>query len=191
MALLRTIEEDAGDLITAMGYEDTVADLRARLEDPRRNSVVSRITFRVLEDLGSKSPLNVRAAEFNGAAERYYRDSLRIRHLEEAFRFLEEDLRELHQVTGSLRSEFLGALRYTIGERVAVELARSVRTAVIWETVSEEELRKLIYLVLISIAVDTVRAETFLDGGHENENTAAPIYRSEHRSCVHRIPALG
>lgn len=92
LALLDILVEDGAVLIEASGLGGLLAELRRRLERPEDESTAGRLTRGILDRLGAKNPLKVKAQDFNRAAEGYYRDDLRLHHLREALAFLREDL---------------------------------------------------------------------------------------------------
>ena len=100
-ALVQLLLEDAADLVELFGMQDTIDDLRARLADPDRQAAVSRLTRGILGGSGCRRPTDLSAEEFNQAAEVYYREGLRRRHIAEALWFLEEDCRS--SVSGYVR----------------------------------------------------------------------------------------
>ncbi len=65
LALLRTLREDAADLIELMGLQDTVADLEQRLKAPEQYAASGRLTSGILAHLGSRSALKTEARDFN------------------------------------------------------------------------------------------------------------------------------
>jgi hypothetical protein len=91
-ALAETIVRDGADLIETMNLQGTVFDLRERLEQPAECSAFGRLTSGILRNRRRGSPLDIRAQEFNQAAERFYREELRTQHLDESLDILEEDL---------------------------------------------------------------------------------------------------
>jgi hypothetical protein len=93
-ALVDMIARDGADLVETMDLRDTLEDLRERLQQPNQFSAWGRLTNGILRGCRRASPLDNRAQEFNLAAERYYREQLRAKHLDEALDFLEEDLRD-------------------------------------------------------------------------------------------------
>lgn len=84
LGLLRTIKKDAADLIELLDLQETVDDLEQRLLHPEL-AAAARITNGILRETGAASPLHLSALEFNSAAERYYRRTLRRKHIAEAF----------------------------------------------------------------------------------------------------------
>jgi hypothetical protein len=91
LALLKLIRDDAASLIEMLGVGATLADLEQRLRDPAANSAAGKLTRGILDELNLRSPLAAKPAEFNAAAERYYRHKLRRQHISEAFRLLAEE----------------------------------------------------------------------------------------------------
>ena len=70
------------------GMSCSIADRTMRAAD--------RLTSEVLNCVDEKSAMNLSAAEFNGAAEKYYRERLRESQLTEALRHLREDIQAAH-----------------------------------------------------------------------------------------------
>ncbi len=76
-ALLRTLIEDAADLIEMFGMREKINDLKARLDDPANRSAGGKLLRGILSGANRESPMQMRAEEFNLQAERYYREELR------------------------------------------------------------------------------------------------------------------
>src|SRR5262249_977473 len=116
----------------------------------------------ILEDAGLRSPMQMKAEEFNLQAERYYRDTLRRRHISEAFEFLAGDLRAMErraeQDDGALRSD----LRDCLKGRGAAETAERLRSRVVTDEATEDELRALINLALLSVSQDLKDSENWI-----------------------------
>lgn len=89
-ALLATIWKDAPDLIERFNMTETMKDLSGRIEDPFMCSCASRLKNGILQFAGVISPFDLTAEEFNLTAERYYRDVLRLRHIDEALIVMEK-----------------------------------------------------------------------------------------------------
>jgi hypothetical protein len=152
------------------GLRETIADLKARLDDPANHSAAGRLTRGILEGAGLRSPMQMKAEEFNLQAERYYRDALRRRHIAEAFEFLTGDLRAMEkhaaQGDGAVRS----ALRDCLKGRGAAETAESLAARVTADDATEDELRSLINLTLLSIRQDLKESEKWQAGEISSEN---------------------
>ena len=90
--LMEILWSDARELVEMYGMEETLADLRMRIEDPLHCSAWGRI----VSDVAGRrrnDPMGIPAAEFNRRAERYYSRELRKNQMREALRLLAEDLR--------------------------------------------------------------------------------------------------
>ncbi len=153
LALLQMLDDEAGDLVEMLGARDVLEDLRIRLWNPERTAA-GRLTGGILQELGARQPLAVPAAEFNSAAERYYRTGLSARHMAEAFSFLEEDL----TVAGSWREGERSVLQAFMEGRDAAGFVRDCRADVLLDRAPEEVLRTLIGLLILSVHQDTVAA---------------------------------
>ena len=161
-ALLRLLLRDAPDLIEAMGLEDTVRDLMLRLDNPDRHSAAGRLTRGILDETGASSPFACTARDFNLGAERYYRGTLRRRHVDEALRFLEEDL--LKPESGKSGYRFDGLPE---GGN-ACSFLQSVRRSVLDDTIQSPQLRTLINMLIMTIGHDSTEAETCMKRGENS-----------------------
>jgi hypothetical protein len=64
-ALPQTLLEDGADLIEMFGLRETLADLKARLDDPANHSAAGKLARGILENTGLRSPTQMKAEEFN------------------------------------------------------------------------------------------------------------------------------
>jgi len=179
LALVRTLREDAGDLIEALGLEETVADLEQRLADPEKRSAAGKLTKGILGELNAKDPMRVKADDFNRAAERYYRGGLRQRHMEEGIAILEEDFRDLDRAAAGGAPE--RAALQALGEGGGAALCLSgAREELLAERLDAGSLRRLINLTLLSVARDQAQAAEHLQrrDTHADHTDAAPVYRA-------------
>jgi hypothetical protein len=169
-ALVTIIEEDGRELIALMGFSDTLRDLKARLEDPRHLSAAGRLTRGILQEGNASTPLKLSGHEFNLAAEKYYREHLRKRHMEEALAILETDFMRLdsHTICGTCL--FREGLQSLLGNRNALTFLNAVRKDVLEERAPEAVLRKLIHLTLLTIYSDQKQGEAELTN-RENHGT--------------------
>ncbi len=159
-ALIQVLREDAADLIDMLNLRDTMDYLLARVENPEKHSAAGRLTRGILNEMNAASPLQLTATEFNRGAEKYYRGTLRKRHMKEAFDFLAGDVSylERHLLTAD---EVGRAVMHAImqGEEPA-EFLRTVQREVLDESASAGTLLKLINLLLLTIHHDTVNAKS-------------------------------
>ncbi|HBG19147.1 MAG TPA: hypothetical protein DDY32_07700 [Desulfobulbaceae bacterium] len=97
LALVRMLERDGADLIEQGNLKDRIDSLRTRLSGETATAFAG-ILAGVRQEIGAKSPARVPAADFNNGVERYYRTSLKTRHLNEGFSTLLEDCRRLQRL---------------------------------------------------------------------------------------------
>ncbi len=157
--LVRLLKDEAADLVEAFGMEDAIADLEKRLEEPGSHTAAERLTGSILEHLGVRSPLKVSADEFNSAAEEFYRTSLRSQHVAEGLDVVEDNLRTLASPSSSHHNT-IGRLLYgLIPSGEFFRYVHDIRESVMNETASIEELRRLIFAVLLTIRADMPSTE--------------------------------
>jgi hypothetical protein len=152
--LLQTLLADGADAIELLGAKDTISDLRIRLDEKAGRDAASRILKGILDKAKGRSPFDFSAGEFNSASEAFYRDDLRERQIREAFEILEKHARMTEIVSfiaGCAPSEALNSL--TEG-RDCMGLLRSLKSGAIYDTIETEDLRKLIYLLLVTVCND-------------------------------------
>lgn len=155
-ALTRMLAEDAA---LADINASALADLNGRVSAPEERGVSARLTRDILAGLGVASAMDVDAATFNQAAERYYRENLRRNWMEEGMATLRDDLRAVVQRAQTERDQTLlwALARLTGGwgvETFLTEAAHDVRAG----RASVETLRSLIGLVLLNVDEEERRA---------------------------------
>jgi hypothetical protein len=174
-ALLSVLREDAGDLAASLGLEAVLTDLALRLEYPDEGSATGRLLRGILDTAGASSAMQLDARDFNRRAETYYREDLRRRHMAEALDLLAEDLRILDR-RAQADERIAASLRGVLGGREPAPYLARLTDDLLEERAPLEEVRRLIWLVLTSIAYDVEEAEARLDGQRR------PL---EHTASVH------
>jgi hypothetical protein len=177
-ALLLLIREDAADLIEILDLHDTINDLEQRLADPEQHSAAGRLTRGILKEQGATSPMNMRARDFNTGAEQYYREALRLRHMEEAFTFLSNDCRGLDQEPTDIPEDVRKAIRYTLKGQAGLEFVENARQSVLHGQPDLATLKQLMNLMLITTHLDGLKAAEEPVRTRSNESYAAPVYRA-------------
>jgi hypothetical protein len=177
-ALCQILAEDGADLAAAFHLGPMLEDLRLRLEAPERYSAAGKLTRGILDELGVSSPMAARAPEFNRAAERYYRDRLRRKHLEEGFYFLEKDLQVLDRAAGGGDHGVREALELILRGKSVKAFLRAVREDLMAERLPEGLLLELINLTLLSIHRDSVEAEGPGPKGIASHETSPSVHRA-------------
>ena len=174
-ALTATLIEDAEDLIEMFGMGETIEDLKARLNDPANHSAGGKLMRGILSDSNRKSPMELKAEEFNLRAERYYREELRRKHLAEAFHFLIEDLRRLELIEAHFDEGIRHGLDSCLRNQGAADFAVEQQNRIISDIASEDEIRQVINLTLLTIYNDQKVSERMLNEGSRSA-AAAPIH---------------
>lgn len=155
-ALVGLIRKEGADLIESMGLSDVMRDLEHRICHPEMHGAAAAVTHGILQAKNALDPLQVDADEFNREAERYYRTTVRRRHMQEGLDVLESELRETER-----DERMLPTLKAALGH-VDVQ-AFLARVKVDFEGLGEEDLRRLIHAILVTVLKDW-------DKGH-----AAPV----------------
>lgn len=177
-ALLRILRQEAADLVEMLDLEDILQDLQLRLDDPERHSAAGKITRGILGDLDSREALRMKGREFNQEAERCYRNDLRIRQTREALDSLEADL-ENSEGAFFLRGSVLPKeLFHVVGCEDPLRFLRMVKQDVLEGTITPDELRELIHLVLTCIHCDIQGAKAALNESSGDHGHEAPIHRA-------------
>ena len=166
LALVRMIREDGAELIEAMKMEGVLDDLTARIEDYFSYSAAGHLTKKVLKERHVRSPLDLSGEQFNQTLERYYRDDLRKKHIHEGWRFFEEDVwileRKMFWETFSLSKTLSQLSDYSDVHHFVEASCHNVIT----ERISATDLKRLIYLLLLTIHMDMTEGG---EAGEENE----------------------
>ncbi|MBI5572524.1 MAG: hypothetical protein HY914_21450 [Desulfomonile tiedjei] len=190
-ALAEVLVTDAADLVEMLHLAETMKDLTARLEAPEEVSAEGKLVRGILAALGVASPMSVEAQEFNLAAERYYRTSLRARHIEEAFAFLERDFRTGNAGLIAGDSEHAAAIRYALNDRSPLDFLHAVKQGVLSEGIELEELVKLINLLLANTRRDIMHMKRLSERSETDDRDPAPICRSGDGPNLYGTPVLG
>ena len=161
-SLVQILKEDAADLIEMYGMSGAIDDLENRLEDPEQYSALGKLTKAILEKGKPLSPMQMKAGDFNRAAEKYYRNDLRKSHIMEGFRCLEEDLRNIGSASGGERQVMRPMLKALLKDQDSSTFIQNVRQDVADEKAAPEILRKLISLLLVTVISDRRGAEKTL-----------------------------
>ncbi|MCX8110044.1 MAG: hypothetical protein N3D15_02200 [Syntrophorhabdaceae bacterium] len=147
-ALLKIIMDDAKDLMEIMGLEDTILSLKNRIEHPEIYSAGAKITQGILR--GKKSPFKVSGDEFNIEAERYYRNTLRKKHLEEAYSVVLDEFKKMDSHLLCNGCIFRDSLQSILHDQSSTLFLVKRKKDLFDETISERDLKKLIQLLILT-----------------------------------------
>jgi hypothetical protein len=174
-ALVNLLRADAAPLIASQELEDVLEDLESRVRTPQMYSAVARLNKDILAETGARHPFALRAREYNVAAERYYRGTLKRRCLEQALDELEADLRAF-ETEDRPDQGLRRALSAVLGDETPLAFLRQRRAALLAAGLPEAELLKLLRLLLISIHRDAERAGGETEFDPDLDNHAASVY---------------
>ncbi len=158
-ALVTTLEEDAADLIDSLELRDTIGLLQRRVKEPDQYAASGKLTAGLLKEAGVRSPLDLSGDEFNLAAEDYYRETLRKRHLEEGLESLLEEFREIDR-DQTKDHPYRQIATQIIGTKSVGNFLSSLRDDLLGETLDEATLAQCIRLTLLAIQRDRDLAES-------------------------------
>ena len=162
-ALIRVLRQDAPDLIEMLGIEESIEDLTTRLADSQ-HSASGRLTQGILEEVGTRSPLKMRAEDFNRASESYYRRTLSRAHLEEALRLLERDLEPIQRGGPQVSREAGAALQELFQGGDACRFVAQARSQ-LSRGLDDHQVEQLVSLTLLAEYEDARRQEVSLEEG--------------------------
>ena len=152
LALLALIREDAADLVEMFNLAPLLADLEQRLLDPS-HAVAGRLLAGIMKQAGYRAdadPGRLPAAQFNLAAERYYRGGLRNDYLREGLNFLTDDLVEL----AAARTPPAQLARRGLGELCngwgPVSTLAALRGGVLNDDLAEDDAARLLKLLILT-----------------------------------------
>jgi hypothetical protein len=149
LALIRLLRQEAADLVEMMQLWAVVDDLERRIREPRQYSCAGRLTQGILDGGGWSGPFSMDGSAFNQAAEEYYRERLRKRHIREAFGHFREAVRRLDGWPSWRSGIYNQALLSILGGASADDYLASVERAVMTDDLPETMCEKLIYLILL------------------------------------------
>lgn len=176
-ALVRVLREDGADLIEDFGLEDTVRDLSERFELHGEKDALSRITSGVIQTAGQRDAFSCEARAFNVAAERYFRTTLRRRHVTEAYAFFKETIRSL-EGSGALdgRQE-RESIRAVLKGRSALEIVQEAEKDICQDAAHLDLTVRIIHLLILVIHILAGR-NTAVHPFEEIISHDAPVYRT-------------
>ena len=155
-ALLKLIQREGAALIEAMGLDDTVRDLRLRLKYPQ-DTANGRLVRGIMGNFRADDPLKVLPREFNAAAEKYYRDELRIKHVNEAFDLVGRGLDADALTRASSDPLAAEALDHALGGSAPQTLLQGMRAKMLAQSLTNGDITRLVNLLLIAAHIDAGR----------------------------------
>jgi hypothetical protein len=156
------------------GMEGTINDLAQRISKDSEATAASKLTRGVLQTTGLKSPFDMGGDDYNMACEKYYREGLLLKHLGEALDLFGLDLQKVEALRPAMADFHGNAFQFVVGNGPVTSYYDRLRKNLEKGGISEEELVRLVYLLLIVEHVDRSRKGEIKLG----DNDGTPIYRA-------------
>lgn len=157
-ALVTCLEESSQETISTLEARYLLGDLRVRLADCGLQAG-QRLTDGTLSQSGDKEAMRLGAAEFNAAAEKYYREELRISQLREAVHHLREDATEaVHEDDPEIRN----MVRCGVRVQDPLRFLDSTGDRLFHDELSISEIAALLNLLLVFTSRDHRRSRAEL-----------------------------
>jgi hypothetical protein len=151
LGLLATVRRDGAELIESLELEESLADLKERLADPENSSAVGRLVKGILSEAGARRPLDMAADEFNRAAEKYFRETLRFAQVREAIEILKDESARLEHDWAELDPELKESLGEILHGQTTTDCVALLGTARNLDRLDVDQLVKRIRLLLVII----------------------------------------
>ena len=158
-ALLGFLQTEAADLVEALDLQDTLADLAARLSGAAHGTAAGRLLDGILQTAGTANPMRLAAVEFNAAAERYYRTTLRQRHLAAAMDLLRDALKSLDSWPAWRSGQYNAAMLHLFKGRAADQFAAEAGADLLADRLSPAALKTLILATVLTVEAQRQQAQ--------------------------------
>jgi hypothetical protein len=144
-ALLAFLQHEAPDAIESLAAGPLLEQLRERLLDPQLQAS-QKLSAGILASTGERNAMRLTANEFNRAAERYYRDELRLSHISEAYQYLRQDVVTAHHQE---RSDLRSIIRRDIRVQDPLRFLESIKSRLLRDDLTAIEIATLLNLLLV------------------------------------------
>jgi hypothetical protein len=149
--LVAILTEDAPELIEQGGLRYTLKDLEYRLRPEGKTTASQRLTRRICDLAGAKSPLSLNSREFNAAAESFYRGRLKAEHMQQALDLWQAQARDLDSMQTWREGYYNQALFSLLAGNDAAAFIDAVRDDLMAERLPASTLTQLIHLLLLTL----------------------------------------
>jgi hypothetical protein len=168
-ALIRILKEDASDLIEMMGLRQTIDNLFRRVDAWGDCAAASRLTRGILNEAGALSPMELTGDEFNDAAEKFYRETLRKQHMEEAFELVLQTAKDFEDNKIRADHHFKQAMWNLMGGKNLYEFTGPLKKQIINHCAGIEVLKKFICILILLIYAGLIQSERQTHARREND----------------------
>ncbi len=153
--LVEIIQSDGRELVIQQRMKCVISDLKARLNSPEVFSSSGRLITGILSHEKNKSPMAHKGEDFNHKAERYYIETLRKKHMEQGINLVQESFSRLELWAESRDPACREAIYNILDGEDLMNFITSVKTPFLEETMSMEQLKKLIHLIILYVDRET------------------------------------
>lgn len=154
-AIFEIIIKDASDLIENLNIGETIKDLFNRINDPK-NSTANKITSKVMDNFGKKLPLDVKSEDFNFATEKFYRNELRLKHMNEGIEILKKDLKDKIE---NMKESFIYYVTDSHIFQNYEQILNELSNKIIYDTITIDEIINVITLCVLDISMEINKIE--------------------------------
>jgi hypothetical protein len=179
LALIKLLKQDAADLIELLNVRSIISDLEQRLSD-KSQQAGGKLVNGILNELGKNDALKIEAREWNYAAERYYRGTLRRAQLKESLDCLRDTV-----VRSSRLSLCWRQSRLNNNGQEAHQYLETIEPKFLTGSLSPHELNCLMFILLESIVEERRDADTKLMAKEFCGRKQTPVHRQAHTSGLY------
>lgn len=158
LAAAKFIWREGRELIENLRLEETAGELLARLQHPRQHSAIARLSRDILSLANADDPFDLEAAEFNLAAEKYYRGALLEANIAEAWRELQRDFRSRRFLKALDESGLAAQIKRELGVESIPDLLERTGAGLRQAGLKGPEIMALINLLLLAISLSSRQA---------------------------------
>ena len=163
LSLIEIIKTEAWDLVELMGLEDTIQDLEERVRWPEKFSAAGKLTSAILEKANAQNPMDLSGREFAEAAENYYRNELRLKHMCQACDFLAQDLDQMEGKAALGRGRYKEMLKAILEEEGALQFLSRTKHDILRGDAPVKILEQFLYLCVLAVGAKTPEYERILN----------------------------
>ncbi|MBI9078005.1 MAG: hypothetical protein JEZ02_21590 [Desulfatibacillum sp.] len=167
LALVKVLNSEAQDLIELMGMEETMQDLEDRIRFPENFSAAGKLTNAILEKGAAKKAMDLSGTEFAQAAEDYYRNDLRLKHMCQAFDFLAKDLEKIDGKATLGRGRYREMLRAILDGEGALQFLSRAKHDILHGDAPVAVLGRFLALCILAVGTKIPEYERILNESDE------------------------
>jgi hypothetical protein len=158
-ALIDILKTDGRALADSFRMQAALSDLQGRVNSPDTRSAGGRLVTGILQTQKKKNPMHYAGDTFNRHAETYYRDTLCSRHITEGFKTLINEFTRMDLWASFREPAFKDIIRTILPDLDLDIFLTSVKMPLMSRTLSVENTKKLIFLIILYVGLETSQNE--------------------------------